>query len=607
MLEVKLTTLIVEDNPGDYALIEEYLLESFANVSIHHATTLSQAISILETEKIDLILLDLTLPDGMGISTFASIQTRAEQIPVIILTGQEDASLALESLHVGAQDYIVKDGCSAPLLAKSIQYGLERSKIYKHLKKSEEQYKYLFNSNPLPMLAIERGTRKILMVNEAAILYYGYSEAEFLTMRIDSLRVRKNGIDNDDSTNAHIGYPKDLQHKKKNKEIIDVEINEHDIVIEGKNARLAVIHDVTGRNKAREQMRQSEQNFRAISENFPNGAVSVLNQEFNILYTAGKEFHIKGVTASYFDNTNFVEHFHATEQDKIEETLIRVLEGKSFVFEVKHHSQTYILSAVPLYETDGSIQKILIASQNITVQKRNETEKELLIEELTQTNSDLRQFSYITSHNLRAPLSNLLGILKLIDLNTIEDSTTKLLLENFEECTLQLNETVNDLINVLIIKNNVNTKKETLEIRKVFYKVVQSVQNLLDQNETTVKVDFDNADKIKFNSTYLESILLNLLTNAVKYRSPDRKPIINIHTQKFRGGVKLFFSDNGLGIDLIRHKDKIFGLYQRFHDHEDSKGLGLYIIKSQIGVMGGEIDVESEVDKGTTFIITFKN
>ena len=126
-------------------------------------------------------------------------------------------------------------------------------------------------------------------------------------------------------------------------------------------------------------------------------------------------------------------------------------------------------------------------------------------------------------------------------------------------------------------------------------------------NRRDIEQDFKEAETVEFNKSYLESILLNLLTNAIKYSSPNRKPSIRVYTKKTKGAVQLYFADNGLGIDLERHKDKIFGLYQRFHDHADSKGLGLYMVNSQIRVMGGEIEVESEVNKGTTFIITFKN
>ena len=103
-----------------------------------------------------------------------------------------------------------------------------------------------------------------------------------------------------------------------------------------------------------------------------------------------------------------------------------------------------------------------------------------------------------------------------------------------------------------------------------------------------------------------ESILLNLLTNAIKYRSPDKPPVLNISTKKEDGVIRLYFTDNGLGIDLDRYGDRLFGLYQRFHDHADSKGLGLYIVNSQVRAMGASIEVLSEVNKGTTFIITFK-
>jgi PAS domain S-box-containing protein len=601
--------LVIEDNPGDYLLVHEYLEESFSKATVFHADTLEQGISILKKEQIEIALLDLTLPDTEGIASFHTVKSAAPKVPVIILTGLGDTQLALESVKIGAQDYIVKDDCTPALLAKSIQYGIERSKIFEQLKKSEEQYKYLFKNNPLPMAAYDKSTYRFLMVNDAAIHHYGYNEDEFLQLTINDLNgvnTASTLIEGPNNDNCDTKRP-DLQHRKKNGEIIDVELGTHEIIVEGTIALLAVFHDVTERNKAKEQLRESEQTLRTISENFPNGAVAILDRNLTIQYIAGKELPIRDATADYFENTNYTSHFKSPEREKVVEQLNKVFEGRNTVFEAKHDNSSYMISAVPLFESGGSVNKIVIASQNITEQKRNESEKEMLIEELTQNNSDLRQFSYITSHNLRAPLSNLLGIIKLLDMSSITDPMTNLLIQNFEECTVQLNDTVNDLINVLIIKNNVNAKKEKLDIRTTFERVIHSVQNNVEQNHMTINYDFDSANEVEFNRSYLESILLNLVTNAVKYSSPKRKPEINVRTEKIEGGVKLYFSDNGLGIDLVRYKDRIFGLYQRFHDHADSKGLGLYIVNSQVRVMGGDIDVESEVDKGTTFIITFKN
>ncbi|MCW3080441.1 ATP-binding protein [Segetibacter sp.] len=606
-----LQILVIEDNPGDYLLVNEYLEEAFPNAAVFHGDTLQKGIGFLEKEKIDIILLDLSLPDGMGISSFHSINSSFPRVPVIILTGLGDTEIALEILKVGAQDFIVKDDSNAAVLAKSINYGIERSKILERLKKSEEQYKFLFNNNPLPICAYDIELDKILMVNEAAIEHYGYSEKEFLNMTMAELQpyhtIKGSPSPVSSEKKGSQNLILDVKHQKKNGDIIDIEIRTHEILMEGRRAYLAVIHDVTETNRAKEQLRESEQMFRTISENFPNGAVAILNKDFTTLYTAGKEFHIKDRGASHFENTDYTSHFHSPVKEKVRMHLQKVFEGENAVFEASYEDLSYMISAVPLYEPWGSINKILIASQNITEQKRNETEKEMLIEELTQNNSDLRQFSYITSHNLRAPLSNLLGIIKLLDTSLITDPMTILLLKNFEECTLQLNETVNDLLNVLIIKNNVNAKKEPLDISKIFERVLHSVQTAVEKKQATISTDFDDASEVLFNRTYLESILLNLVTNAVKYSSPDRALEIKVKTKKTTDGVILYFADNGLGIDLQRYKDRIFGLYQRFHDHADSKGLGLYIVNSQIRVMGGEIDVESEVDKGTTFIITFKN
>lgn len=611
MQQTNLFILVIEDNPGDFILVNEYLEESFPKATISHADTLKKGIQYLEKERFDVILLDLTLPDGMGIDSFETINVKAEETPIIILTGLGDTQIALESLKTGAQDYIVKDDSSPAVLAKSIRYGIERSKIAGRLKRSEEQYKLLFDHNPLPMCAYNNLSHKFLKVNEAALAHYGYTENEFLQLTIDELEYdggeMKQQFFTIDSGSKSLNHSLDHKHSKKNGEIIDVEIKSHPILIDEQEACLAVIHDVTERNRAKEQLRESEQMFRTISENFPNGAVAILNKDFTILYIAGKEFHVPGTNASYFENTMYTSHFHSPEKEKVREKLMQVFDNKNVVFEAVYEEKSYMISAVPLYESDGKINKILIASQNITEQKRNELEREMLIEKLTQNNIDLKQFSYITSHNLRAPLSNLLGIIKMLDTSTITDPMTTILLQNFEECTLQLNDTVNDLINILIIKNTEDSKKEKLDLRKVFDKVINSVKTTIDQKNMTTIVDFDQAYEVEFNRTYLESILLNLVTNAVKYSSPKREPLIKVRTEKIDGGTKLYFSDNGLGIDLLRNKDRIFGLYQRFHDHADSKGLGLYMVNSQIRAMGGSIDVESEVDKGTTFIITFKN
>ena len=276
------------------------------------------------------------------------------------------------------------------------------------------------------------------------------------------------------------------------------------------------------------------------------------------------------------------------------------------VSELRFQDRNYLLSSVPLYEPDGSVQRILVVAQNITTQKRVQKEKELLINELTKNIHDLRQFSYITSHNLRAPISNLIGIMSLIDMNSITDPDTAFLVEKFKESTYILNETVNDLLSILLIKNNVNVRKEAFDLRQVWQDVCTSVASQVNKAGAVIEADFREGNEVLFNKSYAESILLNLLTNSLKYRDPHRKLQISLQTSLEEDYVILRFADNGIGINLDHHREKIFGLYQRFHNNPDSKGLGLYIVHSQITALGGKIEVESEPGRGTCFKVYFK-
>lgn len=264
-------------------------------------------------------------------------------------------------------------------------------------------------------------------------------------------------------------------------------------------------------------------------------------------------------------------------------------------------------SMIPIFNSDNELSHWISIQRDITEEKKQEKEKEQLIRELTQNNKDLKQFSYITSHNLRAPLSNLTGLLNLIEDIPIENQELKEILSGFNKSTHLLNDTINDLVKVIIIKDNPSIKKEAVLIKEIFENVFSQLNFQIELYRPIIKLDFEKVSIININKAYIESILLNLLTNSIKYKSENRKLKITITTDQIDDTVVLTFKDNGIGIDLVRNKDKVFGLYQRFHNYPDSKGLGLYLVKSQVETMDGTIDIESEVNKGTIFTLTFKN
>ncbi len=298
----------------------------------------------------------------------------------------------------------------------------------------------------------------------------------------------------------------------------------------------------------------------------------------------------------------------ANEIAKLSEALKNKKEYKFETLNHRKNGEEYWVnfSMIPITNKEGEHSHWISIQRDITEEKKQEKEKEQLIRELTQNNKDLKQFSYITSHNLRAPLSNLTGLLNLMQDIPVENAELREILNGFTKSTHLLNETINDLVRVVIIKDNPSIQKEEVLIKDVFENVFNQLSFMISVHKPIIKIELERVSILNINKAYLESILLNLLTNAIKYRATNRQLKIFISSKQVGNNIILTFKDNGIGIDLERNGDKIFGLYQRFHNYPDSKGLGLYLVKSQVETMGGSITVQSEVNKGTTFTLTFK-
>ncbi len=244
--------LIVEDNPGDFALVEDFLFEQIETPTLERAKSFQEAKKmIVEGDNLfDIILLDLSLPDKTGISLVKEMMELSLNTPVIILTGHADPSFGIKALSLGASDYILKDELTAVTLFKSIIYSSERKNVALALEESEKQYSELFHLSPQPMYVFELETLKFLDVNEAFIKHYGYAREEFFKMDLRDIRppedipVFEIGLlsDSKDQKNDNYGVYK---HLKKNGEIIQVDIKSNFINYKGKSAKVTIATDVT--------------------------------------------------------------------------------------------------------------------------------------------------------------------------------------------------------------------------------------------------------------------------------------------------------------------------------------------------------------------------
>jgi len=239
----------------------------------------------------------------------------------------------------------------------------------------------------------------------------------------------------------------------------------------------------------------------------------------------------------------------------------------------------------------------------ITSAKVAEIERFRLTDDLIQRNRDLEQFSYIVSHNLRAPLANITGlaqILKQADLSLNERLETESFLF---QSVLKLDEVVKDLNHILQVQREIKEKKGKVILSELLNDVLTGFHLVIERENIIVLTDFSEAKELFTIKSYLYSIFFNLISNSIKYRQQDKTTVIDIRSWEEYGKIMIRFKDNGRGIDLASKRNEVFGLYKRFHLDVEGKGTGLFMVKSQMKTLGGDIDVQSEPGVGTTFLI----
>lgn len=253
---------------------------------------------------------------------------------------------------------------------------------------------------------------------------------------------------------------------------------------------------------------------------------------------------------------------------------------------------------------NGKTVKLFGTFQDITQQVESENEQKALIEQLSKQKKQLVEFNQIVSHNLRSPVSSLSALIHFLE-KTEEQAERNEIIKNIKEVNLSLNTLLNDLVDAVKIINDTQVPQEDIDVGEV----IDLTKKILDGNikQLNAKINFDNTawQKVMFPKLYFESIILNLMSNSLKYHSSERDLIIDIVLTFEKQKKVMLFTDNGLGINLQRYGHKVFKMHKTFHREKQGKGLGLFMTKNQIEAMGGTISVKSEEGKGSTFKVIF--
>lgn len=471
-------------------------------------------------------------------------------------------------------------------------------------------FEQLFKQMPDAVFALgNNGT--IQLASERVIQVFGFTTAELVGANINKLLAVK--------------YPnwEEVYNKEKDNNWFDVVAKRKDgkeffaeIVINkvSDNANntlfLISVRDITSFKEIYNQLNISNQKFMAAFEHSAIG-MALISVEGKWLKVNKSVCSMLGYDAEELMAKTFQDITHPDDLELDLKHVNEMLRGEIDTYQMekryfhKNGSIVWVLLAVSLSkDTQGNPLHFISQLENITERKEREEEQLQSIDIITKQNSRLLNFAHIVSHNLRSHTGNFQLLLNMLDEATDDkEHVLKLLKDNART----LGETIEHLNKVVQIQTNTNISKEPLVLNEYINRTIDVLKGEIDLYNVEIINNVSSTAVVYYNIAYLESLLLNILSNAIKYRHPERRPAIRLSITEQGNYTILSVRDNGVGMNLERHGEKLFGLYKTFHRNKDARGVGLFITRNQVEVMGGKIEVESEVNKGSTFKIFFAN
>jgi PAS domain S-box-containing protein len=265
---------------------------------------------------------------------------------------------------------------------------------------------------------------------------------------------------------------------------------------------------------------------------------------------------------------------------------------------------THLRRMFPVYDENGELSLVIGFGIDITDRKLMEVKQAALVRQLSAQNTQLIDFCAIVSHNLRAPLVNISMLVDCLE-EAKDPEEHSLLISKLKPVIENLQFTFNELVESIQIRQDLEIKTEDVCLKECLRRTVTGLQTEISRLDARITTDFETASVINYAPQYLNSIFHNLVSNSLKYHHPDRKPEIHLRTTRENDKIILAIRDNGLGIDLVKHRNNFFKIGKVFHRHPNAKGFGLFMTKTQVEAMGGRIWVESTPQIGSTFYVEF--
>lgn len=503
-------------------------------------------------------------------------------------------------------------------------------------KKQEEELIYqknllssFYNLSPIGIALNDYDTGKFIDVNDKLIEPTGYTKEEFLALSYRDVTpkeyepIESIALQQMEDKGRYEAFEKEYIRKEGSRYPVSLQ----GMVVtdaEGKKLIWSLVKDISQEKEAERKLNEAISNLQAVLDASKQVSIIATDTEGKIvLFNSGAE-QLLGYKAEELVGKHTPAIIHLPEEIEKESKVLsekynkKISGFETFVYEAeigqpKTKEWSYkdkdghiipVLLSINKIVDENTISGYLGVATDITELKKVEKEIRSLLSITEKQNDRLKNFAYIVSHNLRSHSGGISGLIELLQLEHADLANSELvtLLNSSAE---NLKQTVNDLTE--IVKVNLTIEElQHIQLSSVIEKNIKSLSSQISITGIKIINDIPDAIQIKGISAYIDSIILNMITNAIKYKSEVRASFLRIYYEEDKSTITLFFQDNGLGIDLNKNGDKLFGMYKTFHHHDDSRGIGLFITKNQVESMGGKIKVESEVNIGTTFKIIFK-
>lgn len=487
---------------------------------------------------------------------------------------------------------------------------------------TEEQMDSIFR-NAIDAVVMTDANDKILQWNPKAESIFGWKATEAIgryfhetvvpeRYRAEHLKRMKEYATSVD--NLSLNRTIEIKALRKDNTELDIALGVSPAEINGQRFFIVFVSDITDRIEATKRLDDQKAFYENILNKLPTD-IAVFSPEHKYLfvnpgaikdeelrkYIVGKddfeyaEFRGRDKSVAQIRREQFMQIKNSGKEIRWEDT-IRDPEG---------NPKTSLRRLFPVHDENGELTLVIGFGIDITDRKIMEEKQEAMLKQLSTQNTQLIDFCNIVSHNLRAPLVNMSMLVNFIQ-ETEDEEEQKMLISKLQPVIEHLHNTFNELVESIQIKQDLEVKSEQNDMAACLENTIDGLKMEINKSEAVIVSDFGEAATVYCPSKYLYSIMHNLVSNALKYQLPKRKPDIRVETKRNGESIILSVKDNGLGLDMNKHRENMFKIGKVFHYHPNAKGFGLFMTKTQVEAMGGNIWVDSEPDKGSTFFIEFK-